>query len=448
MRSVRARTTALAALVVAAALVVGAVGLLVTLRASLVRSDDGLSRARVQDLASLVESGSLPVELRDTSDDGVGQVVDGSGHVVAASRSISGRGPISDWHPGGERMQVRTLHGVPDDSETETYRVWALEARGRDGPVTIYVGTSLESVSETITTLRTSLVIGVPVLLLVLVAVTWSVIGRALRPVDEMRSEVAAISHEDLSRRVEAPRDNDEVGRLAVTMNDMLGRLEAASLREREFVADASHELQSPLASLRAQLEVALTYPDHTEWAPLARELLAESAEMEALVRDLLFLSREDARQGDPRAHVDLDDIVLEEAERLRASTTLTIDTALVSAGPVLGRRSDLARLVRNLLENAVAHAVSTVTLRVDSDDGATRLVVGDDGPGVALADRSRVFERFGRGDSSRDRISGGSGLGLAIARKIAERHGGTLGIEVSSVGRGTEFVLRIPIRD
>lgn len=442
MRTVRGRTTALATVVVAAALVLGAVGLMLTLRASLIRSDDGLAKARLQDLASLVERGALPKQLRDISDNSVAQVVDSSGKVLAVSPSVRSRAPIATWTPRAGSQEVRTLHNVPDDTETETYRMWATRAEGPDGAVTIYVGTSLESVVETIKTLRTSLLVGVPLLLGILGLVTWFVIGRALRPVDDMRSEVAAITHEDLGRRVAEPRSDDEIGRLAVTMNDMLGRLEAATVRERDFVADASHELQSPLASLRTQLEVALAYPSGTEWPHLAEELLGESASMEKLVRDLLFLAREDVVPqlgGEP---FDLDDIVIEEVIRLRPTASVGIDTTGVSAGPVMGRRSDLARLVRNLLENAVAHATSVVTVQVSSAAGTTRLVVSDDGPGIAAANRARIFERFSRVDPSRTRASGGTGLGLAIARKVAERHGGIL--ELEDADGGATFVLRI----
>jgi signal transduction histidine kinase len=151
---------------------------------------------------------------------------------------------------------------------------------------------------------------------------------------------------------VPEPPGRDEVARLARTMNAMLARLDAATRRQRDFVADASHELQSPLTRFRTQLEVTLAHPGAADWSALAGGLLADSQEMEALVRDLLFLAREDEGAGEPLDHlVDLDDLVLEEVARVRTASAVTIDTSAVSAAPVRGSQEQLRRLVRNLLE-------------------------------------------------------------------------------------------------
>lgn len=442
-RSVRARTTLVAAVVVSIALVASAVGLLLTLSHSLTRSGDDLSKSRIADLAALVSAGTLPRTLTNVGEDSVAQVVDSSAQVLSASANLGDAGPISTVTPRGDRPMVQTLHDVPDYSETETYRVWARRAEGPNGKVTVYVGRSLESVRETVATLRRSLLVGLPLLLGLLALSTWVMIGRALRPVEGIRAEVSAISDQSLNRRVPIPSTDDEVGRLAKTMNDMLDRLEAGSRRQRKFVADASHELQSPLAAMRAQLEVELAHPNGTNWLTTARSLLTDSDRMERLVRDLLFLARADAAPRQPYEALDLDDIVLEEAARLRATAVVELVTAGVSGAPVQGSRDDLSRLVRNLLENAAAHAEKSVTVELNSNDDGVLLTVTDDGPGVAPADRSLIFERFYRADNARSPQVGGTGLGLSIARTITASHGGILTLEPSQ--RGARFAVRLP---
>ncbi|HEY3015851.1 MAG TPA: ATP-binding protein [Nocardioides sp.] len=460
--SVRARTTLLAALVSAIALVAGAVLLLATLDRSLHRAGDDLARGRVRDLAAQAERGVLPDSLDSIDGEGVGQVYDARGRVLAASPNIAGRPPI--FHgTAPQRPSMRILRDAPDDDETENYRVWVQRAETPTGPVTVVAGASLESVGEASATLRRDLGIGVPAMVALVAIGTWLVVGRSLRPVEAIRREVAAIGDDRLDRRVPEPPAGDEIGRLAVTMNGMLDRLEDASRRQREFVADASHELQSPIAALRTQLEVALAADGAAggadgDWADLGPRLLADADQMDRLVRDLLFL----ASTPDPRPPdqlVDLDDVVLEEAARIRASAPATVkatvkatgkatgvptvDTGGVSAAPVAGDAGDLRRLVRNLLENAARHAESTVRLTLGEHDGAVLLEVYDDGPGIAPEDRERVFERFTRIDSARRRTDG-TGLGLAIARAIAERHRGTL--EVGDGPSGTRLVLRLPV--
>jgi signal transduction histidine kinase len=240
---------------------------------------------------------------------------------------------------------------------------------------------------------------------------------------------------------------DDEVGRLARTMNTMLDRLEAAQVRQQSFVADVSHDLQSPLASQRAQLEVALTAVDgSTGAADLAGDLIGSTSEMERLVRDLLFLAAVDGQGGSeppPATPVDLDALVLEEAARARVGSAVHIQTTGVSAAPAKASGDDVRRILRNLLDNAVAHAAGTVALRAWCDREAAYVSVHDDGPGVPDRDRDRIFDRFYRGDPARSRPAGGSGLGLAIARTLAERNGG--GLELGDATSGAEFLLRLP---
>jgi len=435
----------LATVLVAIALSVGSVVLVRILDHSLVTSRDGIAKARTADLANLAGRGALPAVLTNIDDDSVAQVVGADGRVLAASPNITGAGPISDLPPpDGSRPVVRTLDGAPDDNETENYRVWVRSATSPAGPVTIYVGTSKESVPEASNALRRALLVGVPVTVVVIGFVSWLLIGRALRPVEVIRREVAGISERALDRRVPVPATDDEVSRLAETMNRMLDRLEASQRRQREFVADASHELQSPLTAIRAQVEVALAHPENVRWEELGADVLEDCDQTEQLVRGLLFLARAD-EVGTSRATepLDFDDVVLEEVARARVGAGVAVDTTAVSGAPVRGNREDLRRLVRNLVENAVRHAAHAVRLELSLVDGRARLDVVDDGPGVPADERERVFDRFYRADDARARGAGGTGLGLAIARAIAEGHGGTLSL--ADGDGGAHFVLHLP---
>ena len=305
------------------------------------------------------------------------------------------------------------------------------------------MGTSLESVSEATAGLRAGLRVGVPLLWLLIVAATWLLVGRALRRLDRIREEVDTITEDDLSRRVGDEDRDDEVGRLAATMNRMLGRLEHARERQRAFVADVSHDLRSPLTAQRAQLEVALAHPGSGDDEQLHRDLLGHVAEMDSLVGDLLFVVTDDERPR-TRRPLDLEDIVLEEAARVRRLGGPDVDTAAVSAAPVVGDPDELRRLVRNLVENAVAHARSRIELRAALDGDGVVVEVVDDGPGVPPGDEEAVFERFHRGDTARTRR--GTGLGLSIARTVAERHGGTLVLVHGDAG-GAHFRLTLPVQ-
>jgi signal transduction histidine kinase len=447
--SVRARITLTATVVVAATLVGAALALMAAVRHNLVTSQDELSKARAIELAQEAAHGQLPDVITSVGDNGVAQVVDDSGHVLAASSGLQGDGPIAAPPPVDREPEFMLMDAVPDDNETENYRVWAMTVRTRGGTVSVFAGASPESVSEAVATVRHALWVGIPVVVVLFGLATRLLVGRSLAPVEKIRNEVAALSSSDLSQRLSEPAGHDEIALLARTMNDMLARLEASSRRERQFVADASHELQSPLAAFRAQLEVARAHPNGVDWPALTRDLLEDSDRLEQLTRDLLTLAKLDSQRRPALDLVDLDDVVAEEAARLRTTAPATLDTARVAAGPVRGDREDLRRLVRNLMDNAVRHAKSRVAVSVDVRDGDVELAIADDGPGIAPEDRERVFERFVRLDADRRRGGGaGSGLGLPIARAVAERHGGTLEIVDGQLDGvvGTRFVVRLPI--
>jgi signal transduction histidine kinase len=275
----------------------------------------------------------------------------------------------------------------------------------------------------------------------IVATVAWGVMGRALRPVEALRREVAAIAGDSLERRVPRPGGNDEIARLADTMNDMLARLEASARRQRRFVADASHELRSPLASARTQVEVALRHLGRADAEAVLRGVLAEHDRLDRLTDDLLRLAR--LEEGAPRATapVDLEEIVARETVRLAG---VAVDDRRVLAGRVTGDHQQLTSVVRNLLDNAARHARQRVAVSLGPDADRVHLLVDDDGPGVPHADRDRIFERFARLDQARDRSRGGNGLGLAIVRSVVVNHGGTVSVEDAPLG-GARFRVTLP---
>lgn len=430
-RSIRARATGGAALVVLVALVLGAVAFVGVLRTSLV---DGVRSTAEQGLDSLtarVEAdGAAAVRAED--DDVLAQLQDGDGRVLARAEDSPDR-PLaaaeeSRYRHDGERWLL-----VADDVSLPG---------GGDG--VLVVGASLEDADTATRTVTVLVAAAVPVVVALMSLVTWIVVGRALRPVDRMRREVDEVEGTNLHARVDEPGSGDEVDRLAVTMNRMLGRLEASQQAQRQFVSDASHELRSPLATIRQHAEVAHAHPDVTDTRDLAEVVLDEGARLQDLVESLLLLTRVDERGRERDRSVDLDDLVFAEAARARAGVHL--DVSGVAPARVHGDDRLLGRVVRNLVDNAVRHAEQTVTVRLTTTDGTAVLTVDDDGHGVPGADRSRVFERFVRLDEGRARDAGGSGLGLAIVDAVVRAHAGTVAVSAAP-GGGARFTVRLPAR-
>lgn len=439
--SLRARATLVGTLLFTVVLVVGSLLLITTLENHLTDSSDQLSRARLADLLDQADAGDLPAVLRNVDDNGMAQVVGPTGAVLAATPNLEGRAAVAD-EPAGASPGVRTFD-APDDQETETYRVWSAAGPSPDGEVSVYVGSSLESVAEASAALRRELWFGIPLIVVALGVVIWLLLGRALGRLDSIRAEVDRISAENLDSRVAGDGVDDEVGRLAATMNAMLGRLDTAAQRQRDFIADVSHDLQSPLAAQRVALELALARPGEVDTSRLRTEVLGPTSDMERLVRDLLVLASLDADTAARPALIDLDTLVLEEAARARIAAEVRIRTAQVSAAPAHADLDDVRRIVRNLLENASAHATSAVDLVVHVDGDQARLDVIDDGSGIPAELGERVFDRFYRAETARPRGSG-SGLGLAIARGLAERNGGSLALGPD--GGGAHLRLLLPM--
>lgn len=437
--TVRVRTTLIATAAVAVALIAGSYVLISLLSSQLTDTVRLNAQSRADELATaLTESAPTALSLPD-DDDRLVQVVDSQGRVIRASSADLGTTPLSDVAPG----ESETIH-VPFDDEG--YLAVATQAQSAHGVYAVVVAYTLDRVDESRRALTRLLGIGLPILLLVLAATTWQVVGRALAPVEAIRAEVDEVSATELHRRVPQPPGDDEVARLAATMNRMLARLEAARLRQQQFVSDASHELRSPMASIRAHAEVAMAHPDRGTTAELAETVLAESMRVQQLVENLLVLARADEQSAAPvHVAVDLDDLVFGEAQRLRATSSVVLDTTCVSAGRVVGDAALLRSLVGNLLGNAVRHARSRIDVLLQETGESVLFRVDDDGAGVPSQSREVVFARFSRLDDARTPgDAGGAGLGLAIVAEVVAGHGGTVTMSESSNG-GARLDVRLP---
>jgi signal transduction histidine kinase len=440
--SVRVRTTAAAVLVVGGAVVVAGLIMVLLLQRSLTSDVQGSALVRARAAAVALASGqdvaAIPV---GNEDEEFVQVLDSQGRVVQASPRLAGKPAVVVLPPG----QVRRLRSLPELFNDDPFLLVARAAATPTGTFTIVVGRSLQSVADARQAVTRLLAVGVPLVLLIVALVAWRLVGRALSPVDRLRAEVEAISSRDLHRRLADPAGHDEIAELAKTMNRMLARLEEGHLRQRRFVSDASHELRSPLATIRQHAEVALGHPDGTTTAEVAGVVLEEEIRLERLVEDLLLLAKiDEAADGRRREPVDLDDMLFDQAKRLRATTPLTVDVSGVAAGQVVGDKGQLDKLVRNLADNAARHARGRVSLCLEEGPAGVVLAVDDDGDGIAPEDRERIFERFVRLDSARSRDAGGSGLGLAIVAEIAAAHGGAVTAGDGVLG-GTRFTVRFP---
>ncbi|MFF6785432.1 ATP-binding protein [Streptomyces sp. NPDC012510] len=468
--SVRARATLAATLVVAVALVAAGAAVLLSLRSSLIDQADAEADSVARNATSELAYGFAYRDLTlPDGDENPVAVLDRKGKAVALGEDVeamdvteieSDRLNSTDNDDAGDaddaderadeqneddlsagRTADETRYGegtATVEGDTKTYRFAAVDVVTKGGaPLTVYAGAPLSTEKDAVGTALTAMLIGLPLLLLTVGGVTYVVTRRALRPVEGIRSEMAAITaSEDLSRRVPEPDTHDEVARLARTTNETLAALEASVERQRAFVADASHELRSPIASLRTQLEVGAAHPELLD----LDGAVEDTVRLQSLAADLLLLARLDAGERPPAdARFDLAEVVREEVSSRQG---VTLDA--VGSVELRGSRVQICRVLGNLLDNAGRHARDrvAVTLRTDADWAI--LQVTDDGSGVPPADRDRIFERFVRLDESRARDDGGAGLGLAIARDIAVRHGGTLTV-TDAPETGALFELRLP---
>jgi len=463
----RGRITGVATFVVAAVLVVTAVLSVQAQRRALTDSIDDRIRQRADDIAAALDRDSPEDALAVRGgEEALAQLVDAEGVVVAATANLAGEPPVAPSPRPGERPGIRTVDGLPIDADDE-FRILSRRISTDDGAYVLHVARAADDLEESIDALARNLRVAFPAVLIVVAGIVWIVVGRALRPVEAIRAEVERISGRDLDRRVPEPATRDEIGRLAQTMNAMLDRVEESHRRQQRFVADASHELRSPLTSIRSELEVDLAHPERADLAATHVSVLEEALRLQRLIDDLLYLARADAgadkartsgpeggvgypgaergSHGEARAlPVDLDAIVLREADALRPRGRVEVDTSAVSGAQVEGDADQLTRVVRNLLDNAERHARATVEVALRDDADGVVFTVSDDGPGVPVEDAGRIFERFARVDDARARDEGGAGLGLAIAREIVTRHGGTIRLATVAPA-GAALEVRLP---
>ncbi|MFG1609801.1 sensor histidine kinase [Actinoplanes sp. NPDC049265] len=446
---VRMRSALAAALVVVAASVLTGAALLVTARGILLDNVDTAASDRATQVAAALRNGdatALDAALRPAVPSRtVVQVLDPAGAVTGASGAVAGLPPMSDRRPlDGRRSRVTVLLPVAQDSP---YRIVAVGVGAPAGLETVLVGESMDAVDDATEAILAALLVGLPLLAAVVGVATFVFVGRTLRPVDAMRRQADTITARNLHARLPVPAADDEVAALATTMNTMLDRIETASAAQRRFVADASHELRSPLATIYANAQM-LASADLAEIpARSVTRISRESGRMARLVDDLLLLARiDDQAVPSRRDDVDLDDLVYAERERVATEHPALRVTGTVRPVRVSGDPDQIHRVLRNLVDNAARHAKSSLTIELAACDGFGEIVVGNDGPAIPAADRVRIFDRFVRLDSSRSRQGGGTGLGLAIARDIVAGHDGTL--EVDDLDEGASMRIRLPLPD
>ncbi|MEO3976536.1 HAMP domain-containing sensor histidine kinase [Streptomyces sp. CAU 1734] len=472
MRSVRARAALGATVVVAVALIAAGVSVLLVLKTYLDEEATDQAKLTATSVAADYaagrrlalpepEDGEPPVQVVDGQrrviaiSDGVQQITGtGSSEVTAVPERKPPRGDDDDRDDEDDGAEDRRVSSAPvtytegsvtAGGDTAKYKFAAVQVlEGDETAATVYAGAPLAVEEGAVEQVRDGMLIGLPVLLVVVGGVTWLVTRHALKPVEGIRAEMAAITaSEDLSRRVPEPDSRDEVARLARTTNETLTALEASVERQRRFVADASHELRSPIASLRTQLEVGAAHPQLLD-VPGA---VADTVRLQQLAADLLLLARLDAGERPGQARLDLGELAREEASQRtgdRVPVRVVVDAAEGPGFEVDGSRSQVARVLANLLDNAQRHARGEVVASVRRERREVVLSVADDGDGVPEEERERIFERFVRLDDARTRDEGGAGLGLAIARDVAARHGGGLTVGATPAG-GALFELRLP---
>lgn len=447
-RSLRARLTVVTTGTVAVGLLSGALALALGFAHSRVSQLDVTVRNQALVVGQLVGSDSVPDILPTEPGGGLVQLLDARGRVLAASLNASGT--LALLSPEQLRTWPRDRpRSLQDRRLTATQlRVDLLDGRLRGAPVTVVSAVPLNGVLQTLGALRDVLVVVVPLLVLAVGFGSWALCGSALRPVGGLRRGAERVG--DLGRGgvLPVPAGSDEIALLGGTLNRMLDRLAEAGVRQRAFVADAAHEMRSPLASLRTQLEVAIRHPPSAFDPELAADLLAEVLRLGRLVDDLLVLARLDERELPVRSvPVDLAALAREVAAAAASQRDAVApdrgapEVTVAGEGSAIGDPEALRRVVLNLVDNALRHATSRVAITV----GPGSVEVADDGPGLPVEDRERVFARFTRRDDARARDAGGSGLGLAIAREIARADGGDLTVAGAALG-GAAFRLRTGI--
>ena len=442
--SLRTRMVLITAAAVVLIVAAGGVLLVTSVRSGLIDTADQLGEAEAEQIATLARQGTLPAELAPAHDVEVAAQVFRDGQVVSATGNATGFGffDVPAQLPGAD--QVVDVARLPHD-EGGPFRVTALGTATPQGPTTVVVAVDVEAIHDAVAAFVRDGLLALMLLTLAVGAVSWLVIGRTLAPVDAISRQAGLITAKRLDQRVPEPRARDEIRRLARTINDMLTRLEQSARRQERFVADAAHELRTPLATLRLRLETALNRADPAADEQLLPDLLGETLRLGSLVDELLLLARSDAgRLAAQVEPVDLDEVVTAVVASSQ-DRKVAVRAAEIEPLQVLGEPALLKQVVRNLVENAVRHARSRVDVALTADSSSAVITVDDDGPGIPPDARTEVFQRFVRLDDSRTRDQGGVGLGLAIVDEIVKLHAGSVQV-TESPAAGARLRVRLPV--
>ena len=448
--SIRARLTLYFVVSIAVVLGFTGVALVNLVHRSLVNSATNQVTDVMAQVQTRLASSPLPAKLLvlPMVGDVVVQVTDPGGHAVwAASSAIANEPVLARARP--DNASTTGLVALPVHDQAAATVLAALSQSTVQsittsrGPALIFGFVDGASITHSVGVLLASVAISFPLLLILAGGLIWLGLGLALAPVESIRRRVERIAARDLSERVPVTGGDDEIARLARTVNEMLNRLEAANRFQQEFVSNVSHELRSPLTTLLATVERATNLADRADWASVADTITREGRRLDALIDDLFWLARNDEGQIELRhVDVDLDDLLYEEAQRVRAMSGLVVDTAAVTPTRVVGDPATLKRMVRNVVDNAVRYASAELRFSAGYDLDEAVVRIADDGEGIDVATSARFFQRFVRSDPARARASGGTGLGLAIVADIAARHGGSA--RFVAVERGSCLELRV----
>jgi signal transduction histidine kinase len=443
--SLRGRLMTIGVLGVAAALVLGGVILYVVLATSLTRTVQSEALASANEVALLVTSGRIPDPV-PASGAQVVQVLSADNRVLTGSLTADRLTALVTPEEKSQALAGDVVVVAGNRAGLSGgLQVSAVEAVSGTDRVTVVAALPTADLESATRTLRNLLFVVFPLLLLVCALIAWRVIGAALKPVEELRSGASRIDGSSTDERLPVPPTGDEIAALASTLNEMLDRVATARRTQRAFVADAAHELRSPLATMRTQLEVATRLG---EGGRLPAEQMPEVARLSALVEDLLLLARADDDRSAPRvtAPVELGPLVEDVVGRYATARVPVRCSLPAGLGPVdvLASYDDVYRALTNLVDNAVRHAASGVDVSVEATPDGARVSVADDGNGIPEEERDRVFDRFTRLDEARDRDSGGTGLGLAIARELLRRNGAQVTLEDAEPG--VRAVVTVPV--
>ncbi len=449
--SIRARLTIIFVLAIAVILTFTGIALVNLVHRSLLTQASNQIDAVMEQTQMRFASATSAVDhtvVLSTQGDVVVQVTNAADTKVwAASSAIENAPvlarPVVDFTTGSG-LNLRLIHSAATDAtlpELSSGQVATITTKR--GPGLIFGFVYGGPIEHSVRVLLASLLISFPLLLLMSGGLIWLGIGLALAPVESIRRRVDAIAAEDLTQRVPVTGGDDEVARMARTLNEMLDRLEAASRFQQEFVSNASHELRSPLTTLLATTERATGDPTNASWPEAAEVIMREGRRLEGIIADLFWLARHDEDHIESeRVDVDFDDLLYEEASRVRSISDLAVDTSMVRPTRVVGDPTMFKRMVRNVVDNAMRYAQHELRFESHFDGEDAVILVSDDGEGIDVTQSAKYFERFARADSARSRRSGGTGLGLAIVTEIALRHGGSA--RFVEAERGSRIELRV----